>query len=170
MWNVKRKHGDITDSLALLITLFILGIGLFILAWIIPQIASGLSLAGMNSSVEGTSAINQLSDFGMNGIQRGFFWLFIGLCIAELISAFYLDSHPIWLFLYIIFLGLTIIIAAYLGNAYESMVSLSAFSSFSQGYITIVMQNIIKIVISVSALSMVIIFSKFMSNSGNTRM
>lgn len=167
---IKRKNGDITDSLALLITLFILGIGLFILAWIIPQIATGLSSAGLNSTTEGTNAINQLSDFGMNGIQRGFFWLFIGLCIAELISAFYVNSHPIWLFLYIIFLGLTIILAAYLGNAYESMINLPAFSSFSQGYITIVMQNIIKIVIGISSLSIIIIFSKFSLGSNNQRM
>lgn len=165
----KKKSGDITDSLVLLITLFTLAIGLFLLAWIIPNITNGLNLAGLNNSAEGTNAINQLNDFGINGIQRGFFWLFIGLCIAQLISAFYLDSHPIWLFLYIIFLGLTVILGAYLGNAYEQMINLSAFSSFTQGYITIIMQNIIKITIGIGALSMIIIFSKFMSG-GNTRM
>jgi hypothetical protein len=170
MWQLKRKHGDITDSLALLITLFTLAIGLFILAWIIPQIATGLSGAGLNSTVEGTEAIRQLSDLGMNGIQKGFFWLFIGLCIAQLISAFYLDTHPIWLFLYIIMLGLTIILGAYLGNAYEQLINTSAFAGFAQGYITIVMQNIIKITVGVGALSMIIIFSKFMINGGNQRM
>jgi len=163
---MKNKKGDITDSLAFLVTIFIFGIGFFILAWIIPQITNGLNLANLNNTAEGTNAINKLSDFGTNGIQKGFFWLFIGLCIAELISAFYLDSHPIWLFLYIIFLGVTIILAAYLGNAYEQMINLSAFSGFSQGYITIIMQNIIKIVIGVSALSFIIIFSKFMWGNG----
>ena len=163
---LKRKKGDITDSLALLITLFILGIGFFILAWIIPTITSGLSQAGLNSTTEGTQAISQLNDFGINGIQRGFFFLFIGLCIAELISAFYINTHPVWLFLYIIFLALTIILGAYLGNAYEQLISVSNFAGFTQGYITAIMQNIIKIVIGVGALSMIIIFSKFAFGGG----
>ena len=144
---LKKKHGDITDSFAFLITLFILGIGLFIIAWIIPTITSGLNQANHSNTVERANAISQLNSFGVNGIQRGFFWVFIGLCIAQLISAFYIESHPVWLFLYIIFLALTVIFGAYLGNAYQQIIELSAFSGFSQGYITIVMQNIIKIVI-----------------------
>jgi len=167
---ISKKKGDITDSLALLITLFIMAIGLFVLAWIIPNITSGLRMAGMNSTTEGSNAITTLNDFGINTIQRGFFFIFIGLCIAELISAFYLDSHPIWLFLYIIFLALTILLGAYLGNAYQTLISNPSFNSFSQSYITIVMQNIVKIVIGVSALSFIIIFSKFMSGGGVQRM
>lgn len=167
---VKRKKGDIIDSLSLLITLFILGIGLFILAWIIPTITSGLNQANLNSTSEGRSAITQLNDFGINGIQRGFFFLFIGLCIAQLISAYFVQSHPIWLFLYIIILAITVILAAYLGNTYESIIGLSAFSGFSQGYITIVMQNIIKIVIGVTALSMIIIFVKYSMGGGVERL
>ena len=167
---LKKKHGDITDSFAFLVTLFILAIGLFILAWIIPTITSGLNQANLNNTVEGANAITQLNSFGINGIQRGFFFLFIGLCIAQLISAFYIDSHPIWLFLYIIFLGLTVVVGSYLGNAYQSMILLPAFAGFSQGYITIVMQNIIKIIIGVEALSMIIIFSRFGNSGGGQRM
>jgi small-conductance mechanosensitive channel len=163
---IKRKKGDITDSLAFLITIFILGVGLFILAWIIPTITSGLNQANLNNTVEGRNAIAQLNDYGMNGIQRGFFFLFIGLCIAQLISAYFVNSHPIWLFLYIIILAITIILAAYLGNVYEGIINLDAFSGFQQGYITAVMQNIIKIVIGVSALSFIIIFVKFYLGQG----
>jgi hypothetical protein len=162
----KSKHGDITDSFAFLITIFIFGIGMFILAWIIPSITSGLNLANLNNTVDGSNAISQLNDFGINGLQRGFFFVFIGLCIAQLISAFYIRSHPIWLFLYIIFLALTVIIGAYLGNTYEYIIGLDAFSGFTQGYITIVMQNIIKIVIGVGVLSMIIIFSRYGSEGG----
>jgi hypothetical protein len=117
--------------------------------------------------VEGTAAIDKLEDFGLNGIQRGFFFLFIGLCIAQLISAFYIDSHPIWLFLYVIFLGLTVIIGLYLGNAYEQMILSPSFASFNQGLITAIMQNSIKIVVGVGALSMIIIFSKFGYGGGS---
>lgn len=166
---LKGKRGDITDSLAFIITTIILGVGLFIVAWIIPQITNGLNQANLNNSVEGANAINQLSDFGLNGIQAGFFWLFIGLCIAQIISAFYVDTHPIWLFLYIIFLGISIILGAYLGNMYEQIITNAAFAGFSQGYITVVMQNILKITLAVGALSMIIIFSKWAYFNGSQR-
>jgi hypothetical protein len=166
---LKGKKADITDSFAFLITLVILGVGLFIMAWIVPQITNGLNQANLNNSAEGANAINQLTDFGINGIQRGFFFLFIGLCIAQLISAFYLDTHPIWLFLYVIFLGITIILGAYLGNMYEQVITNSAFAGFTQGYITVVMKNLLKISLGVGALSMIIIFSKWAYFSGGQR-
>ena len=164
-----NKKGDLTDSLALIVTVFILAIGLFIMAWIIPKITTGLNSANLNNTPEGTAAINQLSDFGTNGIQNGFLWLFIGLCIAQLISAFYADTHPIWLFLFIIFLGLSIIIGAYLGNTYEQLINNSAFTGFSQGYITMIMSNVVRLNLIVGALSLVIIFSKWAFFNGGSR-
>jgi hypothetical protein len=166
---MKGKKGDVLDTMSLLIVLVIFGIGFFILAWIIPQISTGLSQAGLNNSAEGAAAISSLSDFGLNTIQMGFFWLFIGLCIAQLISAFYVDTHPIWLFLYIIVLALTVLLGLYLGNLYQTIITNPAFSGFSQGYISIVMSNIIKIVIGIGALSMIIIFSKWAFYSGGQR-
>lgn len=164
---MKQKKGDITDSLALVITIFVFGIGFFTLAFVIPKITDGLKSANLDNSAEGSAAIDKLESFGLNGIQRGFFFLFIGFCIAQLISAFYIDSHPIWLFLYVIFLGLTIIIGVYLGNAYEQLTLSPSFAGFSQGLITAVMQNIIKITVGIGALSMIIIFSKFGFSSGS---
>lgn len=166
---IKGKRGDLTDSLAFVITIFVMGVGLFIMAWVIPQISNGLFSAHLDTTPEGTAAINQINDFGVNGIQRGFLFLMIGLCIAELISAFYLDTHPIWLFLWIIFLGLSIIISAYLSNAYEQIINNPAFIGFSQGSIDLVMQNSVRISLIVGALSMVIIFSKWAYFNGGQR-
>lgn len=167
---MKGKKGDIFDMLSLVIVLAVLAIGLFIMAWIVPQIGEGLGNAGLNNSAEGRNAINQLNDFGVNGIQRGFFWLFIGLCAAQLISSFYVDTHPIWLWLYIIFLGLSIIIAAYMGNLYSQITSEDVFAGFSQGYMALVLSNIVKIALGVGAISMVIIFAKWSYFSGGQRM
>ena len=164
-----NKKGDILDSFSFLIILVILGLGFFVIAWIIPNITTGLGNAGLNNTAEGKNAITQLENFGLNGIQKGFFWLFIGLCIAELVSAFYLDSHPIWLFMYLIFLALTIVIGAYLGNMYETIITNSAFAGFSQSYITLIMQNLLKITLAVGALSIIIIFAKWSYGGGGGR-
>lgn len=160
---LKNKKGDITDILIFVVIIFTLGIGLFIFAYIIPQISSGLSEVGMNNSEEGASAIGSLFDFGTVTIQRGFLLLFVGLIISTMITSFFARTHPIFLFLYILILGVTVFLGVYLGRAYQQMVESPIFVTTlsSQGLINIVMNNIITIVIAVGALSMIIIFSKF---------
>lgn len=165
---IQLKKGDLPDMLIFLITVFILAIGLFILAFVIPTISTGLAEAGLNDSSEGKAAISQMSNIGTTVIQRGFFLLFVGLIMSTMITSFLARTHPIFLFLYIIFLGITIFLATYLGNAYETLSSVSIFADTltSQTLINLVMNNIVKISLGVGALSMVILFSKFTSGRG----
>jgi hypothetical protein len=161
-----RKKGDVVDILSLVIILFVIVIGFFTISFIVPYITNGLRNAGLNNSAEGTSAINQLHDFGVNGIQQGVFWLFLGLCIATWISAFYSDTHPIWLFLYVIFLIISIIIAGYLANAYQTIIGSEIFGGWSQNFMTTIMQYIVPIIIGVACLSFIIMFAKWSYFSG----
>ena len=165
---IQFKKGDLPDMLIFLITVFILAIGLFIFAFIIPTISNGLGNAGLNSSAEGVAAVNQMNSIGTNTIQNGFFLLFVGLIMSTMITSFLARTHPIFLFLYIIFLGITIFLATYLGNAYETLSSNPLFADTlaSQSLINLVMNNIVKIALGVGALSMVILFSKFTSGQG----
>lgn len=165
---IYSKKGDLPDMPIFLITVFILAIGLFIFAFIIPEISTGLRDAGLNSSSEGAGAINEMSRIGTETIQRGFFLIFVGLIIATMISSFLGRTNPIFLFLYIIFLAITILLATYLGNAYELLSSTEMFSNTltQQNLINYVMNNIVQITLGVGALSMVILFSKFTSGRG----
>jgi len=165
---LKHKKGDITDMLVFMFVIFILAVGLFIFAYIIPQIGSGLNDAGLNSSKEGASAITSLSNFGTVTIQRGFFLLFAGLIISTMVTSFFARTHPLFLFLYILILGITVFLGVYLGRAYQQMTESTIFTDTiaSQGLINIVMNNIITIVIAVGALSMIIVFSKFTTGGG----
>ena len=162
------KKGDLPDMLIFIITIFVFAIGLFIFAFVIPQIANGLNTGGMNESTQGKAAIDNLVDMGVNGMQRGFFLLFVGLIMGIMISSFLIRTHPIFLFLYIIFLGLALLISTFLGNAFEQVISADALSGTiaSQGMITIVMQNLLLITLVTGALSMIIIFAKFSSFGG----
>lgn len=165
---LKEKKGDLPDMLVFLVTLWILAIGLFIFAYITPTITNALGDAGLNSSVEGTNAINSLSDIGTVTIQRGFFFLFVGLSISVMVTSFLSRTHPIFLFLYILFLATTIVLATYLGNAYQQLVEIPLFAETlqSQTLINLVMDNILIIVLSIGALSFIIVFSKFKSGEG----
>lgn len=159
----KNKKGDITDGLSLIIVALALGIGLFIFAFIIPQITTGLRNGGINNTVQAENTIDNLEDFGINGIQKGFFFVFVGLCISILVSSFFINTHPVWMFLYIFFLIIGIVMSVYIANIYEQFATNPLFASMyaTQGYINVVFQNLVKIFIGITAISFVIIFSRF---------
>lgn len=165
---IRNKKGDVTDMLLFVIAVFILFVGFFILAFIVPQITDGLKDAGLNNSAEGANAIDRLSEFGTVTIQRGVFFLFVGLIISTMVTAFFARTHPIFLFLYILILGISIILSVYLGNAYQTMTETEIFAEtlVSQTLLNIVMSNIITIVLAVGALSMIIVFAKFTTGGG----
>ena len=164
-----NKKADIFDMMSFVIVLFILTVGFFIISFIVPYITNGLRTAGLNNSVTGSYALNKLDDFGINGIQKGVFWVFIGLCIATLISSFFADTHPVWLFLYIFILIITIILAGYLANAYEQMINLDAFGGWSQTYMAWIMQHIVLITLGIAIGSFIIMFTKNIVFSGGDR-
>ncbi len=159
------KRGDVTDMIIFLISIFTFAIILFIFTFVISEISDGLRTSGMNNTAEGSDAIDQLDDFGVLGIQRGFFLLFIGFIIITLLTSFLVRTHPIFMFLYIFILGLTIFIGTFLGNAYNDMVNNPVFAEqlVSQTLFHLVMDNIVTILLAVGALSMIIVFSKFSS-------
>jgi len=162
------KKGDLPDMLIFLITIFIFAIGLIILAFVIPQISDGLIDAGLNSTSEGATSIDELTELGVNGMQKGFLFLFTGFVMGLMISSFLVRTHPIFIFMYILFLGITVFLGTYIGNAFEQVATSDALASTtaSQGLITIIMQNIVLITLVVGALSMIIIFAKFSSTGG----
>ena len=168
---IKYKKGDLPDMLIFLVTLTILAIGLFIFAFIIPTIADGLAGAGLNSSTEGAEAIHEMGLIGTELMQRGFFFLFVGLIMGIMITSFLVRTHPIFIFMYIFFLGITILLGTYMGNFYETLTSSPVFADTlaSQTLINVVMNNITKIPLGVGALRMVIIFAKFSSGASLTR-
>jgi hypothetical protein len=164
------KKGDLPDMMIFLITITILAVGLFVLAFVVPEITEGLNIAGLNNSAEGANAIEELTKVGTQTIQNGFFLLFVGLIASVMISSFLVRTHPIFLFLYILFLGVTVFLGTYLGNMYETISETTIFAGTlaSQNLINLVMENIVVIVIAVGALSMVIIFAKFSSFRGGS--
>ena len=163
-----NKKGELSDMLIFLVTIFILAIGLFLIMYIIPHISSGLRIAGLNNSAEGTDAINSLDSIGTKTINYGFLMLFVGLSISMMITSFLVRTHPIFLFLYIIFLVITVILAFYLGNAYQQMIANPSFAGMvdTATFPNWIMKNIAEITVAVGALSMIIVFAKFSTYGG----
>ena len=168
MITLENKKGNVTDMLIFLILIFVLFTGFFILAFIVPQISGGLSDAGLNSTTEGANAITSLGDFGTVTIQRGVLLLFVGLIISTMMTSFFARDHPIFLFLYILVLGITVFIGVYLGRAYQDLTQIPIFAETlaSQTLMNVVMSNLLTITIAVGVLSMIIVFAKFTTGGG----
>ena len=165
---IKNKRGELTDMFIFLITLFILAIGLFVLMYMIPTITDGLKTAGLNNSAEGTNAITSLESFGTGTINNGFLMLFVGLVISMIITSFMVRTHPIFIFLYVIFLGISVLLSFYLGNAYYQLIGNPAFANM---YATATFSNwifghIAQIMTVLGAFSMIVVFSKFSTYGG----
>ena len=163
MISLTSKKGDLPDMLIFLLTIFVFAIGLLTLAFVVPSIADGLSNAKLNESSEGFNAIEELSELGSNGLQKGFFFLFVGFMMSTMITSFLTTSHPVFIGLYIFFLGVTIFLGGYLGNAFEQFATSPVLVDTlgSQGLISIVMQNIVMITLVGGILSIIIVFAKF---------
>lgn len=163
MISLNSKKGDLPDMLIFIVTIFIFAIGLLILAFVIPSITDGLNDGGLNESSEGKQTIDELTELGVNGLQKGFFFLFVGLIMSTMITSFLTRTHPIFLFMYIFFLAVTLFIGGFLGNAFEQFAKSPVLVDTlgTQGLISIVMQNIVIITLVTGALSMIVIFAKF---------
>jgi len=160
---MKNKKGDILDIMVLLITLTVFAIVFFVFAYVVPQLTDGLSTAGLNNSAEGIDAIETLETFGVSGLQNGFFLIFSGLVMGIMVSSFFIRTHPIFIFLYIILLGLSIVLSVYMGNIYETLTENPIFAETlaSQTIINIVMNNIVLVILGIGALSLIVIFAKY---------
>ena len=165
---IESKKGQLTDMMIFVITIFILAVGLFIIMFVIPSITSGLRTAGLNNSISGASAITSLDNFGTGVINNGFLMLFVGLIISMMITSFMVRTHPIFLFLYIFFLAISILLAFYLGNAYNQLVTNPIFSGMvnTATFSNYILGHIAEITLGVGAVSMIIVFSKFSTFGG----
>lgn len=164
---LKQKKGELTDTLIFVITIFILAAGFFVIIFIIPSITGGLKTAGLNNSAEGTSAIASLDSF-TGVINNGFLMLFVGLLMSIMITSFLVRTHPIFLFLYIFFLIITLLLSLYLGNAYNTLENNPIFATAlsNASFLHWVMNYIFEIALAVGALSMIIVFAKFTTFGG----
>jgi len=163
-----NHRGELSDIMIWMVTIFILAIGLFVLMFVVPSITSGLRSAGINSTAEGNNAIDKLDLFSTSTINNGFLMLFVGLIISTMITSFMVRTHPIFLFLYIFFLAITVLLSFYLGNTYHLMTSNPTFSGMvdTATFPNWVMGHIAEITVAVGALSMIIVFAKFSTFGG----
>lgn len=161
------KRGDPTDILLFLIILFFLAISLVVVLYANGKVLGIIDNTVLNSTEAYESIHDSFATINEYTAQRGFTLFFAILIIGIVISSFLVRVHPVFIFIYIITLGVTILTSVYLANAYAMVVANGQLSTIAENYgmMTFVMQNLTKILLGVGALSMIIIFGKV--GSGN---
>jgi len=156
-----NKKGSIIDIAFLLVGIFGLAFFILIVGYVFPQITDKIkdSQIGENNdslqALEATDGITQRFDVI-------FLTIFSGLVFAVLITSFFIDSHPIFIPVYILALGLLVLFAVIAENIYEAFSLSDQLSSTTLTYpiTNAIMLNLVYVAIGAGILSMVLIFAK----------
>ena len=169
---LRKRKGDPTDILLFLIILFFLVVSLVVVLYANGKILDVIDNTALNQTEAYESIHDSFVSINEFTAQRGFTLFFAILIIGIIISSFLVRVNPVFIFIYIITLGMTIFTSVYLANAYAMIVANGQLSTISDNYamMTFIMQNITKILLGVGALSMIVIFGKIGGGSpgGNT--
>lgn len=157
-----KKKGDPTDIFLFLIIIFFLTISLVVALYANTKIHEVVSTTVLNESAAYDSINQSFSKINDFAVQRTFAFIFGLLCIGIVVSSFLIRVHPVFIFLYILTLGVAIFVSVFLANSYALLVDNPQLLAIADKYemMTWVMQNVVKILIGIGALSMIIIFGK----------
>lgn len=91
-----------------------------------------------------------------------FVMIFFGFGLSLLISAYFIDSSPIFIMIYILIMALLVMIAAVGEHFYEKISIIPEFASIvtDKPMMNYIMENLIIVSIGFGVLSMVLIFAK----------
>lgn len=156
-----NKKGSIEDIFFLIVTLLGLALFLIIVAYTIPQVTEGLEKTDINNS-EAARFMFAESDNIMDKLDPVYLIIFSGLVISIFIVSFMIQSHPVFIPIYILLMGFAIIIAVIANHVYDAFAASADLSvvAANQPFMAAIMNNFISIITVVGILSMIIIFAK----------
>lgn len=129
----ESKKGFIGDTLTLIIFFFIIAVVILAMYKVIGNVKT--SFDSTDGIADASKTI--MTDYNNNyvGLWDGIFgFLLIGLSIAAIASAFFVDTHPILLPIVIIVLAIYVFISAAVANAYYAVESAGSFVSFAESF------------------------------------
>lgn len=163
------KKGDLTDGLYIIIFLFILAIGLIVGLIVNDKLKTAIETTALNDTVAAGNIIEAFDNVNTNTVQRGFVLVFGLLMVAVILSSFLIRVHPVFIFLYIIFLIIDLFVAVYIGNAYNTFRTNTEIAKIAanQTMINFILEHIVEISLAVGVLSIMIVFAKIFSQRGS---
>ncbi|MBD3252884.1 hypothetical protein GF386_04080 [Candidatus Pacearchaeota archaeon] len=173
-WERKRrnKRGDASNFVTFIIVLFFLAVSFLIAAFVNDNISDVIKETDLNTTTYASSYTGAIDQMTTTTIQRGFAMIIAFLVIGMMISAFLIRIHPIFIFIYIITLGISLFAMIPIANTYEILIGTDALSSVAdqQTMINWIMQYSVFILLGAGALSIIIIFAKLAGGTQSSRL
>ncbi len=160
--NRRNKKGSMIDVFFLIVTIVGLAIFILVISHVTPKITDGLKeIDELNQTNESRDALNAVEDNNdkLDGILL---FIFVGLIIGIFITAFLIDSHPVFVVIYIFLLGFAVLIGVIMNRVYESFYNSEALNETAREltFTTAILNNYVPIIIGVGIVTMIIIFAK----------
>lgn len=124
-----NKAGSARDVILIIVVVFVMGIAAFIMNYMgNTAITQMVNTPAINESTEAVTALNSATDVN-NRFDYIVFGCFIGFVLAMMITGWLVGGHPIFMFIYFIFVIIAVVVAVVLSNTWEMVSTSSVFGT-----------------------------------------
>ena len=157
---VLKKKGSLLDPLILIVIIFIVGFVAILGFKIFGSVNDNLQANDVLDSDQ-KEILQTAHDTYISVFDIGFLIIFIMFLIAIIVGAFLIDTHPIFLPIFLFLAIILIMITGILGNIYYDMTTQEFATERVQfPIIMFVMDNFIKMIVAVILISAVSLYAK----------
>lgn len=158
---LNNKRGDLTGLIYLIVQIAALAIFLLIVGYVAPQIATNLKTQ-IGSSASVNNSLDTVVNIPANTFNTIWIIVFGIMCLGLFVTSFFIETHPVFVPIFIFLLILTIFIAIPISNAYETLSANATLSTASaqQQLIYFIMTNLPFVAFIIGLISLIITFAK----------
>jgi len=159
-----KKGNAVTDSLTVMIVLFIFGIMSITAYMTFDSINTDIQAADdLNANTKATSQ-NLYNNFAPT-LDAAFLMAFVLFTIFAIVSVFFLDTHPVYFILAVVLLFAVFIVGGFLANAWDDVMSDDTLAPYANEFraSSFIMGNLLESLGGVVVLILIALFAKFRS-------
>ena len=165
MKNIKK--GDASEIVTFLVIVFFLAVSFIVVIFANSKIQEVIDSSVLNVTDVAVDSSEQITLMTTKTVQRGFVAIVAFLILGIMVSSFMVNVHPVFLFVYIFILAVSIFVAVPLANTYQMLIGFDVLSDIAsqQTMINWIMEHLVLVILGTGALSMIILFGKLRGQS-----
>lgn len=166
---LKSKKGfmNVEEIFFVLVFLFGSALFLFILYYTYGEIKDPINDALRGATPDGDATFNYTSfsgevSGGVGSFNTLYPFLLIGLIVMVIISAFTIQSHPVFFFVSIILLGVVILLGSVFSNIFQQITTNENFGTTEDNFniVSLIMENLPLIITVIVFLTLIVMWAK----------
>jgi len=158
---MKNKRGSLIDILYMIIGLFMLALTIILVFFALTKINDKIQETGTFTN-ESEQIIQNFEDRYINIFDIGFLVIMIALFISVIVTAFYIDVHPIFFGISVLLLISFLVISAILSNTFFDIVGNDLLSTEASQFIVIpfIMNHFVALIVIMSFIVLGVMYAK----------